>query len=101
MAEHSQRQNQDAIDRLSPDELRQRMESGELTPEQVDRALRQQARREAAERRPDELLPDDHVTAGGFGSGQGMGTERTGQGPDRPNSQGFPRTQKDKEDWPT
>ena len=92
--------NQKPIDQLSQDELQEKLASGELTLEQVDRALQQRARREAAQRSPEELPPDEHVTAGGFGSGQGMGTERTGQEPDRPDEQGFPRTQKDKEDWP-
>ena len=88
------------IDQLSQDELRQRLASGELTMEEVDREMQQRARRRAAERDPATLPPEDQVTAGGFGSGQGMGTERTGQGPDRPDAQGYPRTQKDKEDWP-
>ena len=98
MDEHA---HEDQLSHLSADELRERLEKGELTPQQVDKALQQQARRAAAQRSSDELLPDEHVTAEGFGSGQGMGTARTGQGPNRPDEEGFPRTQKDKEDWPS
>ena len=65
----------------------------------VDAALQARERRRAAER---EDLPDstDRATAGGFGSGQGMGAERTGQGPQGGAERGEPRTAADAEDWP-
>ena len=88
------------LDDLNQQELREAVAKGDVTMDEVDTELQQSARREAAERNPDELPPADHLTAGGFGSGQGMGTERTGQDPDRPDAQGFPRTAKDAEDWP-
>lgn len=71
---------------------------GRATGHQLDEALREQMRRDAAER---EGVPDstEHYPEGGFGSGQGMGTERTGQEPDRPDEQGKPRGEV--EAWPT
>jgi hypothetical protein len=85
---------------MSEREIEQLVASGEVTLDEIDQQLQQQARREAAERDPEELPdPTDRLTVGGFGSGQGMGTERTGQEPDRPDEQGFPRTQDP--EWPT
>jgi hypothetical protein len=92
--------NERRFDELSDQETQELLASGEVTPQEIDEQLQEHARREAAERDAEEL-PDstERVTVGGFGSGQGMGTERTGQEPDRPDDQGFPRT-KDT-DWPT
>ncbi len=94
MAEH-----QNAAD-LSQEELRQKLASGETTLDEVDQALQQAARRQAAERDPEDLPANDQVSAGGFGSGQGMGSQRTGQDPDIPPERGEPRTPKKAEDWP-
>lgn len=85
---------------LSQDELREKLAKGETTLEDVDQSLQQEARRQAAERDPDELPISDQVTAGGFGSGQGMGNQRTGQDPDIPPERGEPRTAEKAEDWP-
>jgi len=88
------------FDQMSEQEIERLIADGSVTPEEVDEQIQQRARREAATRNPEEL-PDstDRTTAGGFGSGQGMGNERTGQGPDRPAERGFPRTPDP--EWPT
>lgn len=67
-----------------------RREADYRTPEEIDEELEERMRREAATR---DDLPDtpDHLTAGGFGSGQGMGHGTTGQDPDHPDERGFPR----------
>lgn len=88
------------FDQMSDQEIERLIAEGEVTQEEIDEQLQQAARREAATRDPEDL-PDstDRTTAGGFGSGQGMGKQRSGQGPDRPDERGFPRTP-DLE-WPT
>ena len=85
---------------LSNEEIERLIAEGRISREEADRALQEAARQDAATRDPDEL-PDDteRHTTGGFGSGQGMGTDRTGVGPDRPDEQGTPRTED--RDWPT
>lgn len=82
---------------LPEDELEERVAQGETTFQEVSEEVQEGARREAADR---DEVPDDTVRhqVGGFGSGQGMGTERTGQEPDRPDEEGFPRGQD--EEWP-
>jgi len=56
------------------------VESGEMTGDQAAEAMQQAARRQVAEHGPS-LDTDGTVTSGGFGSGQGMQPQRTGQGP--------------------
>jgi hypothetical protein len=56
------------------------VENGELTGEQAAEQLQQAARRRVAEEGPAlDTDQDGTITEGGFGSGQGMGTQRTGQ----------------------
>ena len=56
------------------------VESGELTGTQAADELQQAARRRVAEEGPAlDTDSDGTITTGGFGSGQGMGTQRTGQ----------------------
>lgn len=58
------------------------VQSGELTTEQAAEILRAAERRHAAEHGPDlDTDEEGRITTGGFGSGQGMGRQRTGQGP--------------------
>jgi hypothetical protein len=67
---------------LASGELDRRIQTGELTTEQAAEILRAAERRHAAEHGPD-LDTDEEglITTGGFGSGQGMGNQRTGSGP--------------------
>lgn len=90
------------LDQMSEEELRELLDRGELTRQELDEKLQERARRRAASRRPQDL-PDatDRTTAEGFGSGQGMGRTQSGQGPETPDERGFPRTEEDAEDWPT
>ena len=56
------------------------VEHGALTGEQAAAQLQQAARRRVAEEGPAlDSDSDGTITTGGFGSGQGMGTQRTGQ----------------------
>jgi len=56
------------------------VQSGELTTEQAAAKLQQAARRQAAEHGPTlDTDSDGTITTGGFGSGQGMEKQRTGQ----------------------
>lgn len=67
---------------LESGELERRVQAGELTNEQAAEILQAAARRDAAElgtTMPDN--PMDRVTSGGFGSGQGMQKQQTGQNP--------------------
>lgn len=84
---------------VSEQEMLSEIDEGQATYEELDEKIEEKMRRDAAER---DSTPDstDVTTAAGFGSGQGMGTEETGQEPDRPDEEGFPRTERDKEDWP-
>lgn len=71
---------------IASGELERRVQSGEMTPEQASDLLQAAERRHTAEHGPD-LDTDEEgtITTGGFGSGQGMEKQRTGQGPsDRP-----------------
>jgi hypothetical protein len=58
------------------------VQAGELSTEQAAEILQAAQRRHVAEHGP-ELDTDEEgrITTGGFGSGQGMGNQRTGQGP--------------------
>ena len=79
-------------------ELVQAVNEGRLSRDQMNEILQERQRRAAATR---ETTPDSthrHLVEG-FGSGQGMGTERTGRGPDRPDEEGYPRG--DDPAWPT
>jgi hypothetical protein len=81
----------------SEKDLEQAVAEGRLSRDQFNEILQERQRRAAATR---ENLPDPtqrHMVEG-FGSGQGMGTERTGQEPERPDEQGFPRGED--RDWP-
>ncbi len=56
--------------------------AGRMTPEEATRLLQQANRRDAAENGPTlDTDADGTITSGGFGSGQGMGNQRTGQNP--------------------
>lgn len=56
------------------------VENGDLTGDQAAEQLQQAARRRVAEEGPSlDTNQDGIITEGGFGSGQGMGTQRTGQ----------------------
>lgn len=63
------------------DELKKRIDAGEITEEQADQLMQKAARRDIAEHGPDRL-PDEGGTAteGGFGSGQGMSSQSRKQG---------------------
>ena len=69
--------NGDALDSRAVDEAAVR---GEMTGEQAAEAIQQAARRRAAEHGPaSDTDADGTITTGGFGSGQGMQKQRTGQ----------------------
>ena len=56
------------------------VENGDLTGDQAAEQLQQAARRRVAEEGPAlDTNQDGIISEGGFGSGQGMGTQRTGQ----------------------
>ena len=56
------------------------VEAGELTGAQAAEQLQQAARRQVAEEGPAlDTDADGTITTGGFGSGQGMEPQRTGQ----------------------
>lgn len=56
------------------------VQSGELTGDQAAEELQQAARRRVAELGPAlDTDSDGTITSGGFGSGQGMQKQRTGQ----------------------
>ncbi len=73
--------NLDSDQVFAGDALQKRINSGEITEEQADELMQKVARRDSAEHGPDRL-PDEGGTAteGGFGSGQGMGSESTKSG---------------------
>jgi hypothetical protein len=63
-------------------EIERRVQAGELTAEQAAELLQASERRHAAEHGPDlDTDEEGRITTGGFGSGQGMEKQRTGQGP--------------------
>jgi hypothetical protein len=67
---------------MDDDEINRRVAAGELTGQQAAELLQAAARRRVAEQGPaEDTDADGLITQGGFGSGQGMGTQRTGQGP--------------------
>lgn len=56
--------------------------AGRMTPEEATRRIQQATHRQAAENGPTlDTDADGTITTGGFGSGQGMGNQRTGQNP--------------------
>jgi hypothetical protein len=56
--------------------------SGEMSGDEAAALLEAAARRKVAEHGPAEDTDEEgRITTGGFGSGQGMGNQRTGQGP--------------------
>jgi len=84
---------------LSDAELDQLVAEGRITQQQADEIMQVRERRAAAERDPDDPLdPTARKTAGGFGSGQGMGVHSTGQEPGAYDEQGKPRD--DDPEWP-
>jgi hypothetical protein len=67
---------------LRSGELDRRVQAGEITTEQAAEILQAAQRRHTAEHGPDlDTDEDGQVTTGGFGSGQGMGKNRTQQDP--------------------
>lgn len=67
---------------LRSGELERRVQAGEITTEQAAEILQAAQRRHTAEHGPDlDTDEEGHVTTGGFGSGQGMGKNRTQQDP--------------------
>lgn len=83
---------------MSDNDLEQAVDEGRLSRDQLNEILQERQRRAAAmrQRTPDSTYRE---TVEGFGSGQGMGTERTGQEPGAPDEEGFPRGED--LDWPT
>ena len=66
---------------LRSGELDRRVQAGEITTEQAAEILQAAQRRHTAEHGPDlDTDEEGRVTTGGFGSGQGMGKNRTQQG---------------------
>jgi hypothetical protein len=67
---------------LANRELEQRVRAGDLSTEQAAEVLQAAERRHTAEHGPDlDTNEEGIITTGGFGSGQGMEKQRTGQGP--------------------
>ena len=65
-------------------DLTAEVESGAMTNTQASEAMQRAARRQVAEHGPSlDTDADGTVTTGGFGSGQGMEPQRTGQGPNK------------------
>ena len=63
-------------------ELDRLVAAGELSGDEAAALLEAAARRKTAEQGPTENTDEEgRITTGGFGSGQGMGNQRTGQGP--------------------
>ncbi|MDI3340736.1 MAG: hypothetical protein QJR03_09405 [Sphaerobacter sp.] len=80
------------LETLSDAELERLVREGRITREEADEIIQARERRAAAERDPEELPdPTERKTAGGFGSGQGMGVHSTGQEPGAYDEQGKPR----------
>lgn len=86
------------FEHMSVQDLARAVDEGQLSRDHMNEILQERQRRAAATR---EKTPDstDHETVSGFGSGQGMGATRTGQGPSTPDERGFPRGEDP--DWPT
>jgi hypothetical protein len=85
------------FEELSEEDLEKAVAEGRLSRDQVNEILQERYRRAAAMR---ETTPDPtrRHTVEGFGSGQGMGVERTGQEPGTPDERGVPRGED--RDWP-
>ncbi len=90
--------NEMQFEEMPEKDLEQAVNEGRLSRNQLNEILQERQRRAAATR---EKTPDStqRHTVEGFGSGQGMGNERTGQGPGTPDERGFPRGEDP--DWPT
>ena len=66
-------------DYLPGDELEQAVARGEISREEANERLQAAARRHTAEHGPDlDTDEDGRITAGGFGSGQGMASHSAG-----------------------
>lgn len=89
--------NEIRFEEMPEKDLEQAVDEGRLSREQLNEILQERQRRAAATRKK---MPDSthRHTAEGFGSGQGMGTERTGQEPGIPDERGYPRGED--RDWP-
>jgi len=67
---------------LESGELERLVQAGEITTEQAAEILQAAQRRHTAEHGPDlDTDEEGQITTGGFGSGQGMGKNRTQQDP--------------------
>ena len=72
---------------LASNELEEAVAAGEITGAQAAERLQQAERRRAAEEGPaTDTDADGLITTGGFGSGQGMAKQQTGQGPNKTGS---------------
>ena len=70
----------EADDLVARRDLEEAVARGELTSVQAAELLQQSARRRSAEEGPSiDTDTDGTITTGGFGSGQGMEQQRTGQ----------------------
>ena len=70
----------EADDLVAGHDLEEAVERGEITSTQAADLLQQSARRRIAEDGPTiDTDTDGTITTGGFGSGQGMEPQRTGQ----------------------
>lgn len=85
------------FEEMPEEDLEQAVDEGRLSREQLNEILQERQRRAAATRRKTPDSTHRH-TAEGFGSGQGMGTERTGQEPGTPDERGYPCGED--RDWP-
>ncbi len=90
--------NEMPFEDMTEQELERAVDEGRISRDHMNEILQERQRRAAATR---EKTPDstDRETVSGFGSGQGMGASRTGQGPSIPDERGFPRGEDP--DWPT
>ena len=71
---------EDADDLVAGRDLEEAVERGDLTSDQAADLLQQAARRRTAEEGPAiDTNTDGTITTGGFGAGQGMEPQRTGQ----------------------
>lgn len=89
--------NEMRFEEMLEKDLEQAVDEGRLSREHLNEILQERQRRAAATR---ETTPDStqRHSVEGFGSGQGMGPNRSGQGPDIPDERGFPRGEDP--DWP-
>ncbi|MFL5760804.1 MAG: hypothetical protein ACJ789_13850 [Thermomicrobiales bacterium] len=65
---------------IDADEIEAKVNAGELTSDEAAQLLQQAARRKTAMEGPTlDTDEEGRITTGGFGSGQGMEKQRTGQ----------------------